>query len=124
MRALTCLACLLLAATAHAAPVYKWKDANGVTQYSQSPPAGKAFETRQQAREPGSSAPAAPGTAAESAQCTTARANLVLLAGTGPLMQDTDGDGKPDAPLPEADRANQRSLAETAVKAWCPAATG
>jgi len=123
MRALTCLACLL-AATAHAAPVYKWKDANGVTQYSESPPAGKAFETRQQAREPRSATPAAPGAAVESAQCTTARANLALLAGTGPLMHDTDGDGTPDARLPEADRANQRTLAETAVKTWCPPATG
>ena len=124
MRALTCLACLLLAATAHAAEVYKWKDANGVTHYSETPPArGKAFETRQQAREPGAAAPAATAEPV-SAQCTTARANQTLLAGSGPLMQDTDDDGKPDAPLAEADRANQRTLAEAAVKAWCPPAAG
>ena len=124
MRALTCLACLLLAATAHAAPVYKWKDANGVTQYSETPPSGKAFETRQQARDPASAAPTTATSAPVSAQCTTARTNQTLLAGSGPLMQDTDGDGTPDAPLPEADRASQRALAEAAVKTWCPAAAG
>ena len=35
MRALSCLGCLLLLASANAlaGPVYKWKDAHGVTQY-------------------------------------------------------------------------------------------
>ena len=46
------------------AQIYKWKDANGVTQYSGTPPAGKKFETREQARSPQASAgagtPAAP----------------------------------------------------------------
>ena len=66
MRALSCLGCLLLLASANAVagPVYKWKDANGVTQYSETPPAGRKFETRAQARSPqaGASAetPAAP----------------------------------------------------------------
>ena len=52
MRALSCLGCLLLLASANAVagPVYKWKDAHGVTQYSETPPAGKKFETREQAR--------------------------------------------------------------------------
>ena len=51
MRALSCLGCLLLLASANAVagPVYKWKDAHGVTQYSETPPAGKKFETREQA---------------------------------------------------------------------------
>lgn len=132
MRALICLTCLLLAATAHAGPVYKWKDANGVTQYSENPPAGRAFETRQQAREPAAaSAAAATGSPAAgasaggpSAQCTAARENQTLLAGTGPLMQDTDGDGKADAPLADADRDNQRALADAAVNAWCAPAAG
>ncbi|PSD09525.1 DUF4124 domain-containing protein, partial [Stenotrophomonas maltophilia] len=54
MRALSCLGCLLLLASANAVagPVYKWKDANGVTQYSETPPAGRKFETRAQARSP------------------------------------------------------------------------
>ena len=54
MRALSCLGCLLLLASANAVagPVYKWKDAHGVTQYSETPPAGKKYETREQARTP------------------------------------------------------------------------
>ncbi len=66
MRALSCLGCLLLLASANAVagPVYKWKDAHGVTQYSETPPAGKKFETREQARTPQAAAsaetPAAP----------------------------------------------------------------
>ncbi|MBH1650088.1 DUF4124 domain-containing protein, partial [Stenotrophomonas maltophilia] len=35
-----------------AGPVYKWKDSKGVTQYSETPPAGVKYETRAQARRP------------------------------------------------------------------------
>ncbi len=122
MRALSCLGCLLLLASANAVagPVYKWKDANGVTQYSETP-AGKKFETREQARTPqattSTEAPAAP----VPEQCSTARANLALLDGGGQVMQDTDGDGKPDTPLTPEQHTAQRGLAEAAIKAYCPA---
>ena len=49
MLALSRLCCLLLlstAATASAANLYKWKDANGVTHYSERPPTGQKYETR------------------------------------------------------------------------------
>ncbi len=123
MRALSCLGCLLLLASAHAVagPVYKWKDANGVTQYSETPPAGKKFETREQARSPqaaaGTGTPAAP----VPEQCSTARANLALLEGSGPVMQDTNGDGKPDTALTPEQRTAQKGLADAAIKAYCPA---
>ena len=45
-----------------------------------------------------------------------------LLAGKGAVQQDTDGDGKPDKVLGDEDRANQRNLADAAVKAYCPPA--
>ena len=122
MRALSCLGCLLLLASAHAVagPVYKWKDANGVTQYSETPPAGKKFETREQARSPqataGTETPAAP----VPEQCSTARANLALLEGSGQVMQDTNGDGKPDTALTPEQRTAQKGLADAAIKAYCP----
>jgi hypothetical protein len=125
MRALSCLGCLLLLAStsAMAGPVYKWKDANGVTQYSETPPAGRTYETRAQAR----SAPSADSGERPAApvpeQCSTARANLALLEGSGQVMQDTDGDGKGDTVLTGEQRTAQKGLAEASIKAYCPAAS-
>jgi hypothetical protein len=122
MRALSCLGCLLLLASANAVagPVYKWKDSKGVTQYSETPPAGVKYETREQAR---STQPAAAPTteaAPVPEQCSTARANVTLLEGSGPVMQDTDGDGKADTALTPEQRTAQKALAEAAIKAYCP----
>ncbi|MBD8635941.1 DUF4124 domain-containing protein [Stenotrophomonas sp. 169] len=125
MRTLICLSFLLLATSpALAGQVYKWKDANGVTQYSENPPPGKKFETRQITGDPGSRVPAsaAPAETPVAPQCATARANLALLDGSGAVMQDTDGDGKADSPLDDTQRQNQRALAEAAAKAYCPQA--
>jgi len=125
MRTLICLSFLLLATSpALAGQVYKWKDANGVTQYSENPPPGKKFETRQITSDPGSRVPAsaAPAETPVAPQCATARANLALLDGSGAVMQDTDGDGKADSPLDDTQRQNQRALAEAAAKAYCPQA--
>ena len=121
MRALPRLCCLLLltSTTAFAGPLYKWKDANGVTQYSERPPTGQKYETRRITASGAPVAEAAPAKADESPQCTSARRNLELLAGKGPLMQDTDGDGKPDAPLEDNQRAAQKQLAEAAVAVYC-----
>ncbi|MEE7559097.1 DUF4124 domain-containing protein, partial [Xanthomonas sp. Kuri4-2] len=35
------------------------------------------------------------------------------------VMQDTDGDGKPDTALDDQGRADQKSLAEAAARAYC-----
>ncbi|MEG0184919.1 MAG: DUF4124 domain-containing protein [Stenotrophomonas sp.] len=125
MRALSCLGYLLLLASANvlAGPVYKWKDAKGVTQYSETPPAGAKYETRQQARPAQADAGAAPAEAAPvPEQCTTARANVALLQGEGQVMQDTNGDGKADTALTAEQRSAQKGLAEAAIKAYCPPA--
>ncbi|MGE6332002.1 DUF4124 domain-containing protein [Stenotrophomonas sp. NPDC077659] len=124
MRALSCLGCLLLltSANALAGPVYKWKDAKGVTQYSETPPAGVKYETRAQARESQGAAPEAAEAKPVPEQCSTARANVTLLEGSGPVMQDTDGDGKADTALTPEQRSAQRGLAEAAIKAYCPPA--
>ena len=121
MRALPLVCCLLLAsASASAGTVYKWKDANGVTQYSEKPPTGQNAEQRQiQNRDPVGGKPVAKAAAAESADCTTARNNLALLNGKGAVLQDTDGDGKPDSPLDDTQRQSQKGLAEAGIKAYC-----
>jgi hypothetical protein len=103
-----------------AGEVYQWKDANGVTHYSQTPPANGRYEQRV-INAAGSAAPVVQpvAAAAENAQCTTARGNFAALQGTGDVQQDTDGDGKPDQVLDAAQRANQMELAQAAMKAYC-----
>lgn len=128
MRVLPCLPvmalCLLLAPSADAQQVYQWKDKNGVTHYSDSPPPNQAAQNRRINQYGAPAAETQPaGKPVENPQCTTARLNLQILANQGPVQQDTDGDGKPDATLDEAGRANQRTLAEAAVKAYCTTAT-
>ncbi|KRA46656.1 DUF4124 domain-containing protein [Pseudoxanthomonas sp. Root630] len=127
MRLAPCLAalalCLAVASTVQAQQVYQWKDKNGVTHYSDTPPPSQEVRNRrinQYGAAPVETQPA--GKSVENAQCTGARANLRILASSNTVVrQDTDGDGKPDATLDETARANQRALAEAAVKAYCPA---
>ena len=108
--------------TAMAAKVYQWKDAQGVSHYADSPPPDQQVKNR---RIDNRGAPvaeeAAVGTSVENPQCITAKLNLQILAGNTGVQQDTDGDGKPDKTLNDEDRANQRGLAEAAVKAYCTA---
>jgi len=130
MRLLSCLSvlalCLATASAVQAQQVYQWKDKNGVTHYSDSPPPNQAAQNRRinQYGAAAADAPQPAGKPVENAQCTTARANLQMLAATkGPIQQDTDGDGKPDVTLDDTGRENQRNLAEAAVKAYCTAGT-
>ncbi|MFT4257020.1 MAG: DUF4124 domain-containing protein [Pseudoxanthomonas sp.] len=112
-----------LPAHAQSTRVYQWKDASGVTHYSDSPP---PVQTKAQNRQIGNRDPDVPAAAEEkpeSQQCLSARSNLQVLAGSAPVQQDTDGDGKPDTMLDDTARSNQKALAEAAVKAYCrPAA--
>ncbi|MEG2804447.1 DUF4124 domain-containing protein [Stenotrophomonas sp.] len=122
MRALPSLCCLLLlaSASASAGTVYKWKDAKGVTQYSEKAPTGQKYESRQvEARDPVARATPAAAAPAESADCTTARNNLTLLNGQGAVMQDTNGDGKADTALSTEQRTAQKDLANAAIKVHC-----
>ncbi|RRU12322.1 DUF4124 domain-containing protein [Stenotrophomonas sp. 278] len=123
MRVLPLLCCLLLAsASASAQNVYKWKDANGVTQYSEKPPANqKAEQRRITTRDPVTTGRKAEAPA-ESADCSQSRKNLALLNGQGEVMYDTDGDGKPETPLTADQRKAQKSMAEAGIQAYCPPA--
>jgi len=118
------LGLLLLAAGASATDLYKWKDAQGVTHYSESPPTGQKYESRRIDNRGTVSTAEEAAPAPEPANCTAARGNLKTLAGKGPVMKDTDGDGKADVQLDDTERANQRELAEAAIKAYCPPAAG
>ncbi|MEP6908693.1 MAG: DUF4124 domain-containing protein [Pseudoxanthomonas sp.] len=117
------LALLLLASAcspALAQKVYQWKDAAGVSHYSDSPPPNQQVKDRRiDNRGEPIAETAAAGKSIENPQCTTAKLNLQLLAGKSAVQQDTDGDGKPDKTLGEDDRSNQRDLASAAVKAYC-----
>ena len=121
LRLITIAVPLLLAAgPASAQQVYQWKDANGVTQYSGTPPAGTEYQTRELRVREGSPTPA-PTAPAEDPACTTARENLALLGGEAPVSVDSDGDGKPDRNLDDAERAAQRELAQATIKVKCAA---
>ncbi len=114
-----------LAGPALAFPIYQWKDAHGVTHVSDTPPARQKFRERDlNNRDPDAAAATDAKPAAENPQCTMARKNLEVLGGKGRVMQDTDGDGKPDAPLDDSQREAQKGLAEAAIKAYCTPAGG
>jgi hypothetical protein len=121
------LALLVLAgacSTVQAGKIYQWKDAKGVTHYSDSPPPeGRAQDRRIDNRGEPLPDTAAAGKSVENPMCTTAKRNLQVLGSKAAVELDSDGDGKPDKTLTEDDRGNQRNLAEAAVKAYCtPAA--
>ena len=127
MRLLSRSCLLLLAAglcaNASATNVYQWKDAKGVLHSSDKPPPGQKYETRR-IDQRGQTVDTAPAEkAAPNPQCLTAQQNLSLLSSGVEVQQDTDGDGKPDDTLDDQGRANQKALAEAAVRAYCkPAA--
>jgi hypothetical protein len=114
------LSLLLATAVAGAGELYQWKDANGVTHYSQTPPASGNYPERTESGRASAKPPEmAAAKPAESAQCATARANIALLEGKSPVQRDSDGDGKPDKVLDDTERSNQLELARALLKANC-----
>lgn len=140
------LAALVLVATVAQAQVYTWKDAKGVTHYSDAPPAkGQEYKARQvdvpTPRTPPPATPAAPVTtpattpadaqppdaaanqaamrARAKANCEIATANLAHLKAGGAVGYDSDGDGKPDKVMAADERTEQTKVAEGAVASYC-----
>lgn len=114
-------ACMLAApASTIAQEVYKWKDAKGVTHYSERPPAKGAYSSQATIRDPASPAPAAAsnGDAPADSRCTSARNALSSLLGKNPPQADTDNDGKPDRALTDAERSSQVELNRSTLKAY------
>lgn len=123
------LACLIAAGTlaalapvtASAQTVYKWKDAKGVTHYSERPPASGKYSQQDATRDPVAAQPAAKADAAApkaDSRCTTARSNLATLQNKAPVQIDTDNDGKPDHTLSDEERNGQIELARSTLKAY------
>ena len=116
------LAVLLLALPAAASKVYQWKDAKGVTHFSDSPPPARQGVKNRQVKD-ATAAPAPPQAAAgkpEDANCATARKNLEELKGnSGPVGFDADGDGKPDKEMSADERAQQVTQTELMLKTFC-----
>jgi hypothetical protein len=101
--------------------VYKWKDARGVTHYSEKPPASGNYSTREAVPDPMAQAEPSAGSGSQDQadpRCTTARNNLATLQGGNAVQMDSDGDGKPDKTLSDAERASQIELARSTLKAY------
>ncbi|UHQ22642.1 DUF4124 domain-containing protein [Lysobacter sp. 5GHs7-4] len=118
-RAWLALALLALALPAAAGEVYQWKDANGVTHYSDSPPANQGNVKGRQIQNRTGTPSVAQAKPTESAECTTARSNLKQLQSNAPIGLDTDKDGKADSAFTPEQRAAQVKLAEASIAAYC-----
>lgn len=127
----TALVVLAVAAAAPAtAQIYKWKDAKGVTNYSESPPAGRPYTVQESPRSAPTPAPATgtgtttgTGTATTAAssndpRCDTARKNVTALQGKSQVTIDANNDGKPDKTLSDAERASELEMARATLKAY------
>ncbi|HQW60207.1 DUF4124 domain-containing protein [Thermomonas sp.] len=120
-RSLTAIAALLLATALPSDAqqrVYQWKDAKGVTHYTDMPPpqAHKARDIDNR----GSATAVSAVKQDENPQCLDARANLLRLQGSQTVGVDTNGDGKADRNLSPEERSAQTDLNQAAVKAYCP----
>jgi hypothetical protein len=117
---------LLLACTAASAgDLYQWKDAQGVTHFSDAPPPKGTFKTRNVAIRDGEAA-AAPVDAvkpkpSDASQCALARTNLERLQAGGNIGVDANGDGQPDAPMSATEQAKQTELAQRQIHVFCNA---
>jgi hypothetical protein len=101
--------------------VYQWKDAKGVTHYTDSAPA-QSYKKRDINARSGTAVEAVETKkSAHDVACDTARTNVANLRGQGVIGIDNDGDGKVDANLTAEQRANQLELNEAMLKANCSA---
>lgn len=98
--------------------VYQWKDANGITHYTDVAPT-QGHQTRDIGVHDGKAATPVAKPTGENDQCRDARSNLQRLQGGEALGIDTDGDGKPDRALSADERKAQLELNQAAVKAYC-----
>lgn len=117
IRPVFAFAALLLALPVGAGQVYTWKDAQGVTHFSDAPPpGGQGYRSRALEDAP---PPEPVATAAEDPACATARRNLEHLKGDRPVGLDANGDGQPDREMSAEERAQQVRLAEQTLAAHC-----
>ena len=118
-------AVLLVALPLSAGELYQWKDANGVTHYADAPPSRGSYQNRRITDAGAGTANTANAASAEApaenSQCLTARANLALLNGDGPVSMKGDTEGAEPTVMGTEQRAAQKRLSEAAIKAYCAA---
>ncbi|PJK11496.1 DUF4124 domain-containing protein [Lysobacteraceae bacterium NML120232] len=103
---------------AAAQQIYQWKDAQGRTHYSSTPPSNGNYSIRGvRDKQPEGNAPAAAPAKPESEQCKQARTNLAVLRDS-PSVQMTGSDGNPRT-LNDEERAAQMRLAQTILETNC-----
>ncbi|WP_386747008.1 DUF4124 domain-containing protein [Agrilutibacter niabensis] len=112
-------AILLLALPVLAGKVYQWKDAKGVTHYSDAPPKGQQGVKNRELSDGPASATADAAKPAEAPNCVTARKNLAQLKSEGPVGLDADGDGKLDKEMTPDERSQQVRQTEMMLKTYC-----
>lgn len=119
------LGTVLTVPSAPAATVYRWRDAQGVTHYSDSRPRGAVrYQAQSLAAPPAAEAatsavPTVAASPAVGARCESSRQSVSALEQKGvPVMMDLDGDGKPEPLSPES-QARQLALAQAQEKAFC-----
>jgi hypothetical protein len=117
------LALLLLALPVLAGKVYQWKDAKGVTHYSDAPPPGQQSVQNRQLKDGPAPAVTDAKKPSEAPNCVTARNNLAQLKSEGPVGLDADGDGKLDKEMTADERAQQVQQTELMLKSYCNTAT-
>ena len=113
---------LLVALPAAAGEVYQWKDAKGVTHYSDAPPPNQAHKSRAITAHGAAATVAAAKPAAVNSDCSNARSNLTILQSKADVGMDENNDGKPDRNLTATERANRIQLAEVSIKTYCEVA--
>lgn len=122
MRACLAGALLALALPALAGEIYQWKDAKGVTHYSDAPPPNQKHKARTISVNGASAPPASEKPVPANSDCSKARSNLTILQGTTPVGIDLDNDGKSDRNLTAEERAKRVVLAEASLKTYCEVA--
>lgn len=106
---------------------YKWRDKSGAVHYSSTPPKSGKYERRTVSPTSAAASPpvataaagpaATPANGAERPACNTARNNLKALNDRSrQVMMDSNGDGKPEAALNEAQRAQEISKTQDFMK--------
>ena len=111
---------LLACGIASAGDVYQWKDAKGVTHYSDAPPPNGQYQARDVSHRDIEATTASASPAPVTNQnCAQAKINLDRLKTGGDMGLDANGDGQPDAPFSDAERTRQTQMAEAKIKIYC-----
>ncbi|GAB3348502.1 DUF4124 domain-containing protein [Lysobacter tyrosinilyticus] len=114
------LVALALALPAFAGKVYQWKDANGVTHYSDAPPPAQQGVQHRQLKDKGPVLAQIGAKPTEEENCATARKNVEQLKGnSGPVGFDANGDGQLDKEMTAEERSLYVQQTELMLRTYC-----